>query len=248
MDLYLSVLFTSIIALYVIYKRKLTIPGIILAWLVGITIGYLGGYFAFIALIATCFLVLSSDKIKKTKKDETRSIFQIIGTLFIPALCIVLYYTFNIEAFYVAYFAVLATSLGDTLSSSLGPLSKKKPINIFTFEKVEKGDSGGITLFGTLISALGGFIVGGIYFIETLNWIPFIIIIVLSVIGSLVDSVLGLIFQAQYRCIACKKVVEEKKHCKKKAKRIRGYSFIDNSIVNLISNILILLVSYLIFN
>jgi len=247
MSLYISILLTSSLALYCLYRSKLTIPAVVFGWFIGVAVGYYGGYFAFIALFMTCVLVLISDKVKKTKKDDTRTAFQLIGTIFVPAVCIAVYYLFEIEVFYITYYAVLATSLGDTLSSGLGPLSKKKPINIFTLEKVEKGDSGGITTFGTIMSAFGGIIVGGIYFIQTMNIIPFIIIIILSIIGSFVDSVLGLIFQAQYRCIACKKVIEESKHCRKKAKLIRGYPYINNSLVNLMSNLAILLISYLIF-
>ena len=247
MSLYISVLLSSVVALYCIYKRKLTLPAVIFAWLCGITIGYLAGYFAFATLIATCFIILLTDRIKKDPKDNQRGIQQITSRFLLPTISIILYYLLGNEGFYTMFYATMAVCLGDTLASSIGALAKKKPINIFTQEKIEKGASGGITLLGTIASIFGGIIVGGLYFIQTANIISFLAIILLSLVGSMIDSILGLSLQAQYRCFVCKKVVEEKRHCRKKPKLIRGFAFMDNNLVNLLSNLLIFLISYLIF-
>jgi len=245
MDLYLSILLPSIFTLFALYKSKLTIPSFILAWVIGFIVAYFGGLYAFIALSLTSLLAIVSDNLKKTTKDKTRNIYQIISSLLTPALCIILYYILEHDGFYIIYYAVIGVSLADILASSVGNLSKKKPVNIFTFEKTERGASGGVTILGIIASIFGGIIISLIFLIHTLNYAAFLFIIILSVLGSLIDSALGIAFQAQYRCIACKKVIETNNHCRKKAKLIRGMPFINNNLVNLLSNIIIFLISYL---
>ena len=242
--MYLYILLPSILALYALYTKKATIPAIIFAWILGFVVCYFGDFYAFGALALTYILVVIGDKIKKSKKDKMRNIYQIISTTLTAVLCIILYYLTDVTAFYTMYYAVLASSLGDTLSSSLGGLSKNKPVNIFTMEKLEKGASGGVTLLGTFVSLLGGIIIGLVYLLKVYDLEGFIIISVLALLGSLFDSIMGILLQAQYRCVACKEVVEEAKHCKQKTKLIRGYAFIDNNIVNLLSNILVFVLCY----
>lgn len=252
--MYLSLLFPSILALYAIYRKKLTVPGTILAWMIGFIIAYYGSYFAFGAVSLTILLIIFTDKLKKTKEDETRTIYQIISNLLTAALCIVLYSITNREIFYLMYYAVLAASLADTLSSNVGSLSKKVPVNIFTLEKLVPGSSGGVSLLG-FVSALGGGIILAItYAIDRLsltkalgNWIlsPLCFIVLMGFLGSIIDTVLGTLFQAQYQCLKCKKTIETKEHCNKEAKLIKGYAFMDNNLVNFLSSILIMLLSYL---
>ena len=244
--MYLSILLPSIFALYALYKKKLTLPGLLLAWGLGIFITYYGGYYAFAALATMFILTIASDKVKKNKNDKTRNVYQVISNILTAGLCIMLYAITGDYLFYMMYYAVVACSLGDTLASSIGVLSRKKPFNIFTFERIEKGASGGISMLGTFASLVGGMVIGLIYVIDDYNLITFAFISFFGVVGSFLDSIMGLTIQSQYRCVKCKKVVESRKHCKQKTKLFRGYSFVDNNLVNLLSNVIVLVLSYFI--
>src|SRR5574344_1139099 len=117
--MYLAILLPTILAFYAIYKHKLTNSAGLFAWLCAFIIAYYGGLYAFYALALTFFLTIISDKIKTTKRDQKRS------NVLTPTLCIILFHFKNANLFYVMYYAVLSSSLADTLASSIGTLSKE---------------------------------------------------------------------------------------------------------------------------
>lgn len=246
--LYLIIIILSIGAGIIIYKKKLTISAAILAWTLGIIIFYCGGELALGAILLAFILMTLSDKLKETKEDKTRNIFQIICNVLTSALSLVLYHFTNNISFYISFYAVIGGSLADTLASSVGTLSKKKPVNIFTFKSLETGESGGISLLGLFISLVGGMIMGFVYLLSEFNLFNFILISIMGLIGSLIDSILGIIFEIKYECIVCHKQVEKSVHCHKKTKKLNQFKFMDNNTVNLLSNILVFILTYLILN
>lgn len=243
--MYISILLPSIFALFAVFKKKVTNGAAILAWIFGFIITYYGGIIAFIALALTFILTILSDKIKKTSKDGSRNVYQIISNVLTPTLCIVLYHFTNNNMFDVMYYAVIASSLADTLASSIGTLSTKDPVNIFTLKRVKPGESGAVSFLGLNASALGGIIIGLVYYIKAYNVTNYLLIILMSVVGSLADSILGITLQAKYKCSKCHKEVEESTHCNKQTKLISGCSWIDNDVVNLLNNIIVFLLSYI---
>ena len=118
--MYLAVLLPSIFALYALYKKKLTNLAVLCAWVMGVVIAYCGGLFPFFALALTFVLTLLSDKLKKGEKDEKRNAYQMISNILTSFVAIVLFYVTKQDVFYVTYYAVIGTSLADTLASSLG--------------------------------------------------------------------------------------------------------------------------------
>lgn len=244
--MYLAVLLPSIFALYALYKRKLTNLAVLCAWIMGVVIAYCGGLFPFLALALTFVFTLLSDKLKKGEKDEKRNAYQMISNILTSFIAIVLFYVTKEDIYYVMYYAVIGTSLADTLASSLGSLSAKKPVNPITFKKMQKGESGAISFLGIDASILGGIIVGFVYYYVSFNSEMYLFIILMTFIGTYIDSILGAFFQAKYECNVCHKQVEIDKHCKKKAKLIKGYSWMTNDTVNLLNNISVFIISYLI--
>lgn len=243
--MYLNILIPSCMALYALYTKKITVTGVMLAWILGIIIYSWGGGIPFVALATVFVLTITSDKIKKTEKDKTRNIKQMISNVLTSAVCIVLYYITDNNIFYVMYYAVIASSLSDTLASSIGTLSKKKPVNIFTMVRIEPGESGGVSILGLFASLLGGIIIGAIYLITETNITNFILISLMGLLGSIFDSILGTVFEAKYECPVCKKTVETNIHCNKKTELIKGYPGFDNNTVNLLNNIFIFVLSYI---
>lgn len=244
--MYLAVLLPSIFALYALYKKKLSNLAILLAWIMGIIITYCGGFFAFLALALTFILTILSDKVKKDRKDGRRNAYQIISNIFTSTVAIMLYYVLDNDIFYVIYYAVIGTSLSDTLASSLGTLSKKSPVNPLTFKKMKKGESGAISFLGVNASILGGIIIGLVYYYVTYDVMNYLLIIVMTFVGTYIDSILGAFFQGKYVCSVCDKQVEVNYHCNKNTKLIKGYSWMTNDTVNLLNNISVFIISYII--
>lgn len=242
--MYLSVLLPSLFALFALYKNKLTIPAVILAWILGFIICYLGDYFAFAALAMTFILTIASDKIKSSS-GEKRNIYQIICNVLIASLSIVLYRVFNNEDFYIIYYCVIGSSLADTLASSIGLLSKGKVFNPLSLKEMKKGESGAVSLLGYFASFMGGVIIGFIYFIGCLNYKIFLLIAFMSLLGSYLDSVFGSTLQGRFICIKCNCETEDYIHCGVKAKLLKGYKFINNNVVNFFNNLFIFIISFI---
>jgi uncharacterized membrane protein len=108
---------------------------------------------------------------------------------------------------------------------------------ITTWNKVDQGTSGGITLIGTL-AAMGGaslIAIMAVVFSPTPDWFSHLMIIVLAgLAGSLFDSVLGATIQAIFWCPTCSK--ETERHplhtCGTQTNQVRGWSWVNNDVVN----------------
>ncbi|XP_046965640.1 transmembrane protein 19 [Vanessa cardui] len=138
---------------------------------------------------------------------------------------------------------------GDTWASELGTvLSISDPVLITTWKKVPKGTNGGVTLIGTIISTVGGLVIGLSHYLTMLyfadrdllmyappQW-PIILYGGLAgFLGSLIDSILGATLQ--YSGIDNDgKIVS---HSSLTVKHISGRNILDNHSVNLLSTIII---------
>jgi len=105
------------------------------------------------------------------------------------------------------YWAVMSAALSDTCSSELGMKLGKNPMDILGFRKLQAGASGGITWMGTLFGFLGSLIIGILFLVsrevnsrtlfgsnqEVWKW--FLIISISGFLGTILDSILGSIFQ-----------------------------------------------------
>ena len=70
------------------------------------------------------------------------------------------YSKFDIRWFKKSLDFTVATATSDTWATEFGKLSKSKPISITTFQPIEHGLSGGITMIGLFGSILGASIIG----------------------------------------------------------------------------------------
>ena len=94
-------------------------------------------------------------------------------------------------------------------------------------------------MLGSLASILGIMI---IIISSSINGFSFNMnIIILSIFGAIfgifIDSIIGATIQAQYFCDKCNKFTELSIHHEQQNKLIKGYSFIDYNIVNLLSTL-----------
>jgi uncharacterized membrane protein len=140
------------------------------------------------------------------------------------------------------FVAHYACSTADTWASEVGILSTGKPrlaISLF-LRSVPHGTNGGMSLLGTIASFMGGAFIGFCYYALSgfdSTQLPMILLSALcGVVGSLIDSILGGVFQATYYSEERKCIVE---HFDKKEDpsiiRICGWNILSNDAVNVLS-------------
>ena len=178
--------------------------------------------------------------------------------------------TYRRSYFLIGALSAISAALGDTLSSELGPVwSSEDPLLILNLRRVPKGTNGGITDVGLFASLIGGAIIGiGALTCQTLinflypeivspfmehwnspQWPILCFCLYSSICGSLVDSVLGALFQYSGYDRLKRKIVEIPpdprdenirldKDGNSVIEHISGWNLLDNHDVNL-STILI---------
>lgn len=151
-----------------------------------------------------------------------------------------------------------ACCLGDTLASELGILSRSKPILITTWKPVPPGTNGGMSLFGTIWSLVGGFVMGLTMALSLLwqspacrdSWAEVLVPSVLygmlgGGFGSLLDSLLGATVQRTRLSERTKKILTDESGKPLQGddvKVLSGRNILSNNQVNLLSSILTALV------
>ncbi len=272
--LLLAVLVNIPIALYAILKKSLRIPdGLLAAAIMGILL-FMANWFYWAAVIiffASSSLLtrykeknrIKQEAMEYAEKGGTRDAFQVFANGGIAMLAAI-YVIINqgiwkgslTDPIAIGAITSVATVTADTWATEIGVLSRKQPVWILNpFKKVPRGTSGGISLRGIGATALGSSLIAFSYFfaatLETKNYqkilIITIIILIGGIFGSLVDSFLGAIIQAQYECPVCKKITEKKVHLKcggTITKHVKGLKIINNDIVNVIAALIPSIIVY----
>jgi uncharacterized protein (TIGR00297 family) len=151
------------------------------------------------------------------------------------------------ELWLYLFIGVMATVTADTWATELGTLSKAPPRLITNGRTVEVGTSGGVSPLGTGVSLLGGLLIGltaGLLgaVAGLLSWNSAIVIgfigAAAGAAGSLIDSLMGATIQQIYYCDTCQKETERRVHrCGTTTRPVRGWSWMNNDLVNLLSSL-----------
>lgn len=140
-----------------------------------------------------------------------------------------------------------ATGLADTLASELGILSSEIPILITQpWRRVPAGTNGGITMMGTVVSLVGGAIIGLLTVamdflsgIPPLNVLPMIVLgASTGLIGSLLDSLIGATLQSSLYDEERKLVYHANSDNLPPTTTISGVNLLTNEQVNFVSSVI----------
>ena len=139
----------------------------------------------------------------------------------------------------------LSVSCADTLSSDFGRVWGGSPRNIITGKRLIKGVSGGVTGAGFVGAFLGAVSIAIFVFWTELSSLgssvsAFWLVAVFGFIGSILDSVLGVLFQAKYLDEMRNQVDSSDSGRRSMA---AGYRWVTNDVVNAITGVLMLLVA-----
>ena len=238
-------LFAVIIAYLAYRAHSLDKSGALAATVVGTIIFGLGG-FSWAVLLMLFFITSSglSRMFKKRKqgldekfsKGHERDAGQVFGNGGLATAFVLVHFLFPESTVgWVGFAAALAAVNADTWATELGVLNPTPPRMITDLRKrVEKGTSGGVSLFGTLASLMGAAVIALPASLMTDNWSLLPLITASGLAGSLFDSLLGATVQAMYYCPTDKK--ETEKHplhtCGTETVHIRGWKWLDNDWVN----------------
>ncbi len=249
MNIYISLLLSMLLATLAFLKKALTKPALILALCCSIIICYYGNLKTFLVLVFVFLGSIITKKINKNSysdiiaKTKAKDIIQIIANVSVGTLTLIIYHYTNNKIFYLSFFCIMAESLADTLASDIGILSKKPPINILTLKKSTPGLSGNISFLGLFAAFIGSLLISIVYSTFDFNLTAFLIIIISSIFGCIIDSILGASIQVKYKCPKCELITEKKYHCNQKTIYYKGLKFINNDTVNFLSNIITMLIS-----
>ena len=131
----------------------------------------------------------------------------------------------------------LAASAADTWATEVGTLAAGEPRSIVGWQRVPAGTSGAVSTIGT-IAMLGGSLFVAVLTLA-LGWTAQVAACVAAggIAGAVVDSLLGATVQSRRWCEQCARETERTTHdCGAATMPARGVAWMDNDIVNFLSN------------
>jgi uncharacterized protein (TIGR00297 family) len=248
---------------YVGYRRgALSASGWLGAVLVGTAMFGCGGWVAGLLLIT--FFISSSllshyrraekhAAAEKFAKGSRRDLGQALANGGVGALLSIGYGLWPDPLWLAGILGAMAAVTADTWGTELGVLSGARPRLVTTGRPVAPGTSGGVTWQGTGAGLVGALLIGlvaallgpvvGMVGIGGQGWKagPALMTLALGatagLAGSLFDSLLGATVQGIYACDVCAKETEARVHrCGQPTRWVRGWSWLDNDLVNLIAS------------
>jgi uncharacterized protein (TIGR00297 family) len=196
-------------------------------------------FFISSSVLTRTFAKLKAALNEKFDKGGQRDIGQVLANGGIASIFAGLHFFFPQASWtWMAFAASLAAVNADTWATELGVLNPSMPRLITSWKPVERGTSGGISVYGTLAAAAGAALIAllaGLVRTSGTFWMVAAIASLGGLLGSLFDSLLGATVQAIYRCPHCSK--ETEKHplhtCGTGTLQVRGWSWLNNDMVNL---------------
>lgn len=244
------------------WKRSLSLSGAVAAVIMGTVYYAAGNLFWFGILIlffvtSTLFSKLRGDRKVELEKSYAKSGRRDAGQVFanggIGMVACILNALWPNPAWGYFFIGSMAAVTADTWATEWGGLSKRPPRSVVNWRVVPPGTSGGVSSLGSMAALIGAGIIGGaawlllrwtgdtqiaaqgLMSIGLWKWV--IIGGVSGFAGAMADSLLGATVQKMYRCEVCGKIVEVREHCGQATVPARGWNWMSNDAVNLISSV-----------
>lgn len=131
---------------------------------------------------------------KKPETSSRRNIWQVFANIFFAFISSFLYLITEDVIFIYFYITLIATVTADTWASELGPVFSKRCFSLSDFSFRNSGISGGVSIFGTIASLTGSFLITALLCYLFFNKIDVALISVIAIAGyagSFIDSVLS---------------------------------------------------------
>ncbi|MFC1484201.1 DUF92 domain-containing protein [Candidatus Neomarinimicrobiota bacterium] len=226
--------------------KALAPSGALTAWGIGLLIYLAGGWLWVIPIVA--FFLLSSLLTRlspgaaaapnpDTRHAGKRNLIQVIANGGVPLLVAAAFGIWGHDHLYIVFLAALAAATADTWGTEIGGWQKRLPRNIINWQPVPKGESGGITLAGTLGALAGAACLAGIGVLLRPDLIGFDHWLSITLIGFLaaaIDSVLGATVQVRYLIYDTSQIIEDRTKTELETVLHSGWWWLDNNMVNLV--------------
>jgi uncharacterized protein (TIGR00297 family) len=229
LNIWFGLILFFIAAFLFIRMKWLSISGAVFAGLIALFL--LLAHWSLFPIITFFILGTLAGKLNKNiesdkKHSKPRDAFQVLANGGVTLILSVLYLIYKVWYLEVLMLVSISVACADTLSSEIGMKCGKKTFGILNLKTLPKGVSGGVSWFGFWGALLGAMIIG--FF----RMDYFLIILMSGFLGSILDSALGLLFQAKYKVNGQITDIES-------AEFIGGYRFVTNDMVNFFSNIIV---------
>ncbi len=148
--------------------RALDAKGAVTAALLGLAVIELGGLYPFAALVTFVVLGVLATKYKFREKAKlgaaqsrggVRSWGNVLGNGLATVIFLVFEYFSQMDVFWAATFAAIATANGDTLASELGKIFGKSPKLITNLKPAKPGTNGAVSIAGELFALMGALVI-----------------------------------------------------------------------------------------
>ncbi len=216
-------------------------------WDAVLLISFLGS-----SLCAHYGLAYKERTIEKYGRIGRRGMLQVTaGVGWALALVLLHLLTPQTTGIYAAFVGAIATTTADTWATELGVMSARPPRLITSRRRVAAGTPGAVSALGIVAALSGAWLIGFVglalavlstwlnngAWSRALAWLP-LAATAGGLAGCLVDSFLGAAAQGIYYCERCEKETEQRIHsCGEPARQIRGWSWLTNEAINLVSSV-----------
>lgn len=247
-----SLIFNFGLVLILYQMNKLTRSGAFAAFVLGFIVLGFGHLLFYILMLSFLFSSLLINKVilrlipnikESVKEHEPRRWVNVLANGSWLGIASILY-AFNPSNLIIALAIIsMATATADTWASEIGMLSLETPWTIIKRQTMTMGLSGGVTWLGLMASLMGSLFITLVslpVIIQMSGWtlLTFVLSVFFTFVGfagSLVDSILGELFQAKFKTTS-HEIVEIMHHSSDVL--ISGVRWMDNHMVNFFSNVI----------
>lgn len=250
--LFFSFLLNAILGLGLYFKQKLTLSGSIAAFVLGFIVLGFGHPLFYVLMMSFLFSSLLINKgilrfipnIKMPEEDhEPRRWINVMANGSLLGVASLLYVRFPSPWVIALGIISMATATADTWASEIGSCSLQTPWTLIKRQPTQTGLSGGVTWLGLYASLFGSMFISLVslptiiqnFGFSGLSLGLFVLFTLAGVGGSLVDSILGELFQAKFEN-ASHEIVEIVQQSTDNL--VSGVMWMDNHMVNFLSNII----------